>query len=123
MSGKFSFINCSKYRAACEQGSTFLKTLVLKNKDRSLMDLTGYSASMQVRPTVESSTVIFGLSSSSGGGLEIDDENSTITINITDELTSAAPAGKHVYDLEIEKDSIVTRLLEGEFQITPEVTR
>jgi hypothetical protein len=122
MSGKFDFINCSKYRAACEQGSTFTKTLYLKNKEHTLLDLTGFSASMNVRAKVTDSEKIFNLSSSAGD-LVIDIEDATITINIDASDTSAAIIGKHVYDLEISKDGIITRLIEGTFEITPEVTR
>jgi hypothetical protein len=123
MSGKFDFINCSKYRAACEQGSTFTKTLYLKNKCQELMDLTGFSASMNVRAKVADSETIFNLSSSGGNGIVIDAVNSTITVTIAAADTTAAVIGKHVYDLEITKDGLVTRLIEGTFEITPEVTR
>ena len=87
------------------------------------MDLAGYSASMNVRNKAADSETIFNLSSSGGNGLTIDTVESTITITIGSTDTGAAVIGKHVYDLEITKGGVVTRLIEGTFEITPEVTR
>jgi hypothetical protein len=48
----------------------------------------------------------------------------TIDILISASVTSAFPTGVHVYDLEIVSPSnIVDRLIEGTFNVTPEVTR
>ena len=45
-------------------------------------------------------------------------------IFIAASTTSNFPAGNHVYDLEIISPSnIVDRLIEGTFNVTPEVTR
>jgi hypothetical protein len=47
-----------------------------------------------------------------------------ITMNISAVTTAGLPIGTHVYDLEIESASgEVTRLLEGKFKVTGEVTR
>jgi hypothetical protein len=48
----------------------------------------------------------------------------TIDILISASVTSGFPTGTHVYDLEIISPSnIVDRLVEGTFNVTPEVTR
>jgi hypothetical protein len=48
----------------------------------------------------------------------------TINILISASVTSEFPTGTHVYDLEIISPSnFVDRLIEGTFNVTPEVTR
>ena len=48
----------------------------------------------------------------------------TIDILIADSITADFITGDHVYDLEIEStNGTTTRLIEGRFNVTPEVTR
>jgi hypothetical protein len=48
----------------------------------------------------------------------------TIVINITAAQTTALTAGNYVYDLELTSGGgVVTRILEGSFVVTPEVTQ
>jgi hypothetical protein len=48
----------------------------------------------------------------------------TIDILIPDSTTSTFITGDHVYDLEIESSGGITdRIIEGRFNVTPEVTR
>jgi hypothetical protein len=131
MSGVFDFINCSRYRAACENGSTFAKTMRLTNDDGTKTDLTGYSASMQVRPAVTSADVLFDLTSKNNGGLTVTCEKdvdgnvtkSEIAIVIPAADTEDVAAGKYYYDLIIKKDKFVERLLEGKFEVTAAITQ
>ncbi len=48
----------------------------------------------------------------------------TIDILIPDSTTANFITGDHVYDLEIESSGGITdRIIEGRFNVTPEVTR
>jgi hypothetical protein len=123
MSGFFSFIDNDLYRAACECGSTFSRKLILKNDDATLRSLVGYSASMQVRPSVESSTVVFDLSTGNGK-ISINSTDASITLTISAAETASAIPGMYVYDLKIiDASTKAERLLEGQFEVTAAVTR
>lgn len=111
-----------KYNMVCPQGSTFNQQLTYTIEDVPV-DLTGYTARMQVREKHTSTRKIFDLTTENGG-LTTGGSAGTIDIYISDSDTSAATSKDYVYDIEIESSSgIVTRLLEGRFMLTPEVTR
>jgi len=106
----------------CPQGSTFKRTLTY-TLDNAPIDLSGYSARLQVREAYYSTEPILSIASS-GSGIYIGGSAGTIDILISDSQTSQLPAGTHVYDLEIISPSLeVNRLIEGNWTVTPEVTR
>lgn len=104
----------------CKQGTTFTKTLTW-SKDGSPVDLTSYTAAMQVRSTYSSSSAVVSLTD--GHGITLGGDAGTIQITIDNATTAGLTAGDYVYDLELTSGSTVTRLLEGQFIVTPEVTR
>lgn len=110
-----------KYNLICPQGATFSKQLTWKIDDVAV-DLTTYSARMQVREKHSSTSTIVSLTSDAGditlGGTE-----GTILIEIDADTTAGFIAKDYVYDLELISSSTVTRLVEGKFIVTPEVTR
>ena len=106
------------YNFIIDQGATFTRQLTVK-ENNSAMDLTGYSVASKMRSTHDSSTVVgtftCTISNASGG---------IITMSMTASVTGAIEEGIYVYDLEIMSGAgIVTRLLQGEITINPEVTR
>lgn len=105
----------------CPQGTTFRRTLTY-TLDNTPIDLSGYSARLQVREAHYSTEPLVSLIS--GSGITIGGSAGTIDILINSLATSGLPAGTHVYDLEIISPSNnVDRLVEGNFTVTPEVTR
>jgi hypothetical protein len=105
----------------CPQGSTFRRTLTY-SLDEVPVDLSGYSSRLQVRQAYYSEDPIVSLVS--GSGITLGGSAGTIDILISASVTSEFPTGTHVYDLEIVSPSnIVDRLIEGTFNVTPEVTR
>jgi hypothetical protein len=105
----------------CPQGSTFSKTITY-SIDNVPVDLSGYSARLQVRPTHYSEEIITDLSSSNG--ITMGASAGTIDLFIAAQETEQFPAGNFVYDLELESSGgIVSRIIEGTFIVTPEVTR
>jgi hypothetical protein len=105
----------------CPQGSTFRRTLTY-SLDNLPINLSGYSSRLQVRQAYYSENPIISLVS--GSGITIGGSAGTIDILISASTTSQFPPGNHVYDLEIISPSnIVDRLIEGTFNVTPEVTR
>jgi hypothetical protein len=122
-----------EYNITIEQGTTFYRLIdvmeptVLDPDVYEAFNLTGYTARMQIRRTVESATPMLSLTSPTvnGNGITVmDGANNAISINITDTMTSSLTSSG-VYDLEIIKTSTgaVSRLLRGTITLSLEVTR
>jgi len=105
-----------QYNLHVEAGATYTRDIVYTNDDGSLFDLTGYSASMQIRPSVSSSTLTLAVTPT------INTTTSTVSFTLT-AVQTAALAGSYVYAIEIAKSPIVIRLMEGEVIVSPEVVR
>lgn len=104
-----------------EQGATFDLVVEWQDPDGDPIDLTGYSAAMQVRRTFSDVALI---SLSSGSGITIDAVNGKLTITVSRTVTASLPAPiRGVYDIEVSTGGITYRLVEGSVMITPEVTR
>lgn len=111
-----------KYNMICPQGSTFNQELTYSINDVDV-DLTGYTARMQVRPSYNSTTATLTLTTENDR-IVLGGAAGTITLFVPDSVTSSIPSKEYVYDLELVSPSnIVTRLIEGKFIVTPEVTR
>lgn len=107
------------YNILVEQGSTFSQKVTVK-EDGSPRDLTGYSARAQMRPTRTSSTLTATFTCTISTP-----SNGEILMELSPAVTSEIADGRYYYDLEIytNGDGIVTRLLQGEVTVSPEVTR
>lgn len=121
-----------KYNIIIEQGATYQIELQYKDSNNQPIDLTGYSGRMQIRPSIGSTTSYLYLSSSlnaDGTGLNFSGSNGTtppisgaIGIFISAATSSLLTFTTGVYDLEIQSGSVVTRLLQGNVQLSKEVT-
>ena len=105
-----------------EQGATF--NLLLTWKINTVpVNLTNWTARLQARIDVEDTEVILSLTTSNGG-ITLGGSAGTISLDQTATQTALLPAGTYVYDLElISGVGAVTRLVQGELLISPEVTR
>jgi hypothetical protein len=126
-----------RYSFVIEQGATTNFEIQYKDSNGAPIDLTGYQARMQIRPTVDSTTVYLALSSSlnsDGTGLNLSGSNGAIPpasgsigIYIASCTSSMLNFDQAVYDLEIYSGSgacpFTVRLLEGQVKLSKEVTR
>lgn len=103
------------------QGATFERVLTW-SLDDTPVDLTNYTALMQVRPTAASGVVLLELSTDNGG-ITLGGALGTITLHVDATTTGDLPPGTAVYDLELSTGETVTRLVEGKFTVTAEVSR
>ncbi len=124
----------AKYSFVIEQGATLQFQVDWTDESGSAMDLTGYHARMQVRPTVESSEVFLNLSSSlsdsCGTGLNLSGSNGitplqsgSIGVYVSAHSSSLLTFGEAYYDLELVNGCEVYRLLEGKVRLSKNVTR
>lgn len=112
-----------QYDITIQQGATFQLPLVWKDGDGLPVNITGYTARMQVRRTHGSDTAALSLTSA-GGDIVLGGVAGTIDITASATATAAITFRSGVYDVELEDGSgVVTRLIEGNVDVTPEVTR
>jgi hypothetical protein len=85
--------------------------------------LTGYTAQMQIRETLESTTVIAELTTANGR-IIIDPINYTISISLPATLTATFNFDSAVYSMELtDAQSNVFQFLNGSISLVKEVTR
>lgn len=109
------------YNFTIEQGATF-NLLMTWKIDNVAVNLTGYTARLQARIDVDETETILSLTT--GAGITLGGAAGTITLDQTATQTALLPKGEYVYDLELQSSGgVVTRLLQGELNISAEVTR
>lgn len=113
-------INPGTYNIVCPQGATFDRTFTV-NVGATALDLTGYTAAMQVRESADSTGTLLSLTN--GAGITLGGTAGTISVVVASTASAAIPAGSYSYDLELNSGGTITRLLEGAFNVTGNVTR
>lgn len=104
------------------KGSTFSRTLTWKISGNPV-NLTDYTARMQARTSHISGTVVLDMTTANGK-ITLGGTAGTITLSLTASETAAITAQSLSYDLElVSVGGVVTRLVEGQIVLTPEVTR
>lgn len=114
-----------RYDITIEQGTTWTLSLTWKDAAGTPINLTGYSARMQIRSSYEATSPLIELLSSGGTpSITITPLTGVVALLIEEAATRTLPSGHAVYDLEmVAANNNVTRLLEGSVTISPEVTR
>ena len=127
------------YDFTIEQGATVDFAVQYKDSGSNPIDLSGYQARIQLRPTLGSSTIYITLSSSlgpCGTGLNLSGSggqsastppsSGSIGVFISAMSSSQLTFTSALYDLEIASGSgncaVVTRLLEGVVTLSKNVT-
>ena len=113
----------AKLKFTIYQGATFRKRLTWTAPSGTPVDLTGCTARMQVRPEVESPTVLLELTTANGG-ITLGGVAGTIELFVSDDASTLFTWTAGVWDLEIEfPGGDVRRLAQGSISVSPEVTR
>jgi FlaG/FlaF family flagellin (archaellin) len=111
------------YDITIEQGATFRLSLVWKDSSNVPVNLTGYTARMQVRRSYTDTVIQLAMTTESGS-ITLGGSAGTINVVSAAAATEDIAARAGVYDLELmSSDGVVTRLVEGKVTIKPEVTR
>ncbi len=108
------------YNLVIDQGSDFAINLTIKELG-AIKDLTGYSARAQMRSSRTASTVAATFTCA----VLLPPTDGIVKMQLGNAASSAIPAGRYFYDLEIHTnaDAVVRRLIQGEVTLNPEVTR
>ena len=83
-------------------------------------DLTNYTATMTVRPFVNSTATTL-LATTANGKIVLNTSTATATVTFSATETNIY-AESYVYDFVFNSGSVITRLLEGKFIVTAGVT-
>jgi hypothetical protein len=116
------------FNITIEQGATFRLPITIADTVDGVTtnrDLTGYTARMKIKESVEDTAALVTLTTSNGG-ITIDPDQVTnkgklsLLISATD--TAALDFDQGVYDLELVTGSEVERDLKGRVRLSREVT-
>ena len=126
-------MSAGRYDIVLEQGTTFDLPVNYSNPSGTAIDLSDYSARMQVREAPHTDLLVeFNSSLTSNGFIFMtgasedreDGANGNIRIFMTSANSAALPRFRGRYDLELQDSTGYTiRLLEGQFEVEAEITR
>lgn len=102
-----------------DQGSNFFSSVSVEGANGLPFDLTGYTARGQIRRSYQSTTAY------PFTALVNNPTDGEIDISLGNTATSQMKPGRYVYDIEIVQGTTgeVTRVVEGQVEVTPGVTR
>lgn len=119
----------SNYKLMIDQGSTLTRTITLKYSSGVAYDLTGATFAGQIRKSATNPAKITDLTLT----VTSPATNGQLTLSLTDTQTAALPVDSnpgpervstlYCYDVEMTKGGVITRVLQGEVLVSPEVTR
>lgn len=116
-------MTAATHNITIEQGATFTLNLVYKDSAGTPINLSGYSARMQIRRTYTSPSALATFTTQNGR-IVLGTSSGTVAVKGDAALTAALAAKTAVYDLELVNPAgDVTRLIRGAVTITPEVTK
>lgn len=110
------------YNFTMDQGANWDLNVVYKDSDGNPINLSGYTAAMQLRQNYNSDSAELTLTTANGG-ITIVGAQGKLVLHATAAQTGSLDAGFYVYDLEITSGGVVTRIIQGQVTVAGEVTR
>lgn len=108
-----------------DQGTDVSIELHLVQKDGAVKNLTNHAVAAKMKRTYNSdsdNTTVFStiIATPASDGV--------VTLSLTNTQTDALKPGRYVYDVEVsfvdsDDNTIISRVLEGQIEVTPSVTR
>ena len=111
------------YNTTIDQGADWFINFTYENPAGTPVNLTGATAALQIRTSPLAKTAVLTLTSAVGGGITITPLTGLIACQATFTQTTVITNGRYAYDLEITQNGIVTRLVQGTIEVSPQVTR
>jgi hypothetical protein len=123
-------MSAGRYDTVIEQGATFSRTITWKDSDGVGINLTGYTVAGKIKVKVSDKVSLLSLTVTLANQVTYAGQ---FTISLTATQTASLPvkytaSGEKeslnlYYDIEATLGATVTRILEGVFYNSPEVTR
>jgi hypothetical protein len=110
------------YNFTLDQGSVWDLEIEYQDPDGDPINLTGFTARMQLRKDYNSAVADLTLTTG-GGGIVITGATGTIDISVTAAQTEVLDPAFYVYDLELISGSNISRLIQGQITVAEQVTR
>ena len=112
------------YDTSINQGADWYINFVYQDTATgSPINLTGYTAALQLRSLPSDTTAALSLTSPSSG-IVITGASGLVAVHATAAQTGAIVAGYYYYDVEITSPAnIITRLVQGQIFVSAQVTR
>lgn len=107
----------TKANLVIDQGSTYSVTLDLTDENGDVLNLNNYTANSQIRKWYTSSTPAATFTTS------INAASGELELSLTANQTSNLVAGRYVYDVELDQNGVISRIVEGIVTVTPQVTK
>jgi hypothetical protein len=111
------------YNIVADQGATFARQLTWKDTAGAPVDLTAYTARMQLRTAIDATGAAVLELTTENNRIVLGGTAGTIDLTVAATAMAAVAASTYVYDLELVDGSVVTRLVQGTFELRGEVTR
>ena len=99
-----------------DQGTSFSQSFTIQHANGVPVDLSTYTGRSHLRKEYTSPT-FYEFTVTLGGNTGV------VSISLSPTQSSNIAAGRYLYDVEIENNGNVSRIIEGFCSITPEVTR
>jgi hypothetical protein len=101
-----------------DAGSTYSNIITVTASNGQSLNLAGFTVASQMRKSYQSS-VAYSFNAS-----VYDASAGKIRLQLTDEQSEAIPAGRWLYDVEIESSAgVKTRVVEGIVTVNPQITQ
>ena len=113
-----------EYDTTINQGADWYINFVYQDTaSNTPINITGYTAALQLRSLPSDTTAALSLTSPAGG-ITITGASGLVAVHATAAQTGAIQAGYYYYDLEITSPvNIITRLVQGQILVSAQVTR
>lgn len=126
-----------KHNFEVDQGATLQKVFIWRQpavapaEEGDPVDLSGFTARMQLRTAIAATDVALELTTENGRIILGDQESATptftngrIALDVAADDMADLASGTYFYDIEmVSETDVVTRLLQGKIKVKPEVTR
>jgi hypothetical protein len=111
------------YNGVIDQGADWYINFTYEDSTGTPINLTGYTAALQLRSLPADSATALSLTTASG--ITITGATGLIAVHATAAETSAIDTGRYYYDLEVTAPStgVKIRIIQGQFTVSAEVTR
>jgi hypothetical protein len=114
----------STYDIDLEQGSTYSTVFTYTDSNGAAVNLTGFTARMQVRSVYSIDGPAISLTTNAGGGIALGGAAGTVTVTVAATVSANLVPKNYVYDIElVSAGGVVTKLIRGKMKVLPEVTR
>lgn len=116
-------MSAGRYHIKIEQGADLLLDIDVKDSTSSAVNFSGYTTARAKFKNFVTDTSSVLEANNTNSRLTFSNTAGRISLNVPSSVTTSLTEGEGVYDMEVVNSSgVVYRILEGTYEISPEVT-